>query len=400
MGVQKRVGTNGRIRWVARYRDKTGKEHSKSFPTRREASAYLTEQQRAVRRNEWIAPEERRLTVGELMTDWVASSTRKPGSVTKYENTIANLGDLALVPATSVTPQDVTVWYRVLVGGRPWMKNKPLSEATAITMLKHVRAAYAWLADQGVAVRNPVVVPKRAESSAVLPEDIPTREQIDAVIRCVREGGAEYRHRKQAGAEVKTYVQGANPTVADMLTMGMLTGLRVSELAGLTVGDVDLIGGVVKVRKQLGAGAQRVSLKSARSRRDVPIIDDLAPMLQVLTVGKAPSDFLFVQASRRPWPVSRLSVIVKRARGHVGAPTVHFHALRHFFASRLLTAGVPVHEVAGLLGHSSAVLLSTYAHVLPGSVERGRAAIAAAVSCGQFAGSEIPADKVKPRLRR
>lgn len=46
---------------------------------------------------------------------------------------------------------------------------------------------------------------------------------------------------------------------------------------------------------------------------------------------------------------------------------VHFHSLRHLYASRLLAAGVPLPTVSRLLGHSNpAVTARIYAHHLPG----------------------------------
>lgn len=59
----------------------------------------------------------------------------------------------------------------------------------------------------------------------------------------------------------------------------------------------------------------------------------------------------------------------------VPVPALHFHGLRHTYATLLLKAGVPVHVVAQRLGHSSpALTLSIYSHVLP----RQQAAAAAA----------------------
>ena len=44
---------------------------------------------------------------------------------------------------------------------------------------------------------------------------------------------------------------------------------------------------------------------------------------------------------------------------------IKFHGLRHTCATLLLQAGVPPHVVAARLGHSTKMLLSTYAHALP-----------------------------------
>ena len=48
MSVQKRTTKTGKTRWVARYRDKTGREHSRSFDTQREAKQHIADQQVAL----------------------------------------------------------------------------------------------------------------------------------------------------------------------------------------------------------------------------------------------------------------------------------------------------------------------------------------------------------------
>jgi integrase len=57
-----------------------------------------------------------------------------------------------------------------------------------------------------------------------------------------------------------------------------------------------------------------------------------------------------------------------------GLPEVGFHSFRHGVASGLLASGVPVNEVAAILGHQSATtLLKVYAHVLPGRLDQAAA---------------------------
>lgn len=400
MAISKRQTPTGKTRWVARYRDHAGKEHAKTFTTQKLAKAFLQEQQRALRRGEWVNPVDARMTVTELFEAWVNSAQRRPSTVDKYRATAKNLGPLGSYPAVSVSQQDLSDWLRQLVEGRPWHSGKPLGESTARAMSRHLRSAFSWAQEQGMVGRNPVVTPKAATSQTVLPEDIPTAAEITAVIDCVNDGEATYWHKKDKRTPQQQYTQGPYPVVADMMRVAVLTGLRISELCGLVVGDIDLVNGVVKVRWQVNARGDRVPLKTSRSRRDIPVSAELAPILQMLVIGRPAGDFLFTTDRGRPWAVSRVSVVVKRAREYVGAPSVHFHALRHFFASSLLSSGVPVHEVSAVLGHSSAVLLSTYAHVLPGSMERTRSAISSAVGCGLFADSVGDQEHEKTHLPR
>ncbi|HEY3087074.1 MAG TPA: tyrosine-type recombinase/integrase, partial [Jatrophihabitantaceae bacterium] len=56
-----------------------------------------------------------------------------------------------------------------------------------------------------------------------------------------------------------------------------------------------------------------------------------------------------------------------RLVARVDVPSLTIHGTRHTSGTVLVSAGVPVHVVAARLGHDPAVLLKTYAHVLPGS---------------------------------
>jgi integrase len=55
-----------------------------------------------------------------------------------------------------------------------------------------------------------------------------------------------------------------------------------------------------------------------------------------------------------------------------------FHDTRHTFASTLLSGGVSVAAAADYLGHSPAVLLQTYAHLMPADHERARSVVQSA----------------------
>lgn len=52
-----------------------------------------------------------------------------------------------------------------------------------------------------------------------------------------------------------------------------------------------------------------------------------------------------------------------RARQAIGRPDIHFHDLRHTFASLLVGAGVPLYTASALLGHTSTRTTQRYAHL-------------------------------------
>ena len=393
MAVQKRVTKNGAVRWVARWRDPSGKEHSKSFNTRREAVAHVQDMGRAMRIGADPTAGDK-VTVRELMTLWIEDRTIRPASLALYTRTRdKHLGPLAEWPAKDVTPQVVRDWQAQLRTCRSWLSKDDtgMSPRYVQTAASHLRSAYKWGIENELVAKNPVRVER--VQAAVEPDDVPTMEEIQAVIDRARAGGAAYTEVKAKGEKPRKLVLRPAPVFADMLTVAAFTGLRIGERCGLLVEEVSLDLGVVQVRKQLDKRPPhgRVALKSKNSRRDVPISSELRPVLERLTAGRMPGEYLFTNRDGRPFLPSGAGDKVLRVATFVGAPRVHFHALRHHFASSLLLAGVPVPDVARVLGHTPAQLLKTYAHALPGSGDRVAAAISASVGCGISAGS--------PRLR-
>jgi integrase len=59
-----------------------------------------------------------------------------------------------------------------------------------------------------------------------------------------------------------------------------------------------------------------------------------------------------------------LAAAMDRIGASAGVKRITFHGIRHTAATLLLSGGIPPHVVAKRLGHSPAVLMETYAHVL------------------------------------
>jgi integrase len=95
--------------------------------------------------------------------------------------------------------------------------------------------------------------------------------------------------------------------------------------------------------------------------------------------GKPVTATLLLHRDGRVQGRSRVNTIWLQAVRRVGVPAgagTGQHQLRHYYASALLHAGCSVQAVAEYLGHASAVItLTTYAHLMPGSDDRARAAV-------------------------
>jgi len=129
---------------------------------------------------------------------------------------------------------------------------------------------------------------------------------------------------------------------------------------------LDVDARAVQVHSTLDRGRRLVPTKSRRSRV-VPLGGELVGRLlryRMATGRPADGSFVFPTEHRRPW---------HQVRTEAGLPGLRVHDLRHTAATFWLAAGLTVHAVAELLGHTDAALvLRLYGHALP--AERSTAA--------------------------
>jgi integrase len=83
-------------------------------------------------------------------------------------------------------------------------------------------------------------------------------------------------------------------------------------------------------------------------------------------------------AGGRPWTPDHVTKTFQRFRKQLGLDKVRLHDLRHFAATQLLAAGVPVRTVSGRLGHANAATtLGVYAHFVESSDRTAAEALSA-----------------------
>lgn len=147
-------------------------------------------------------------------------------------------------------------------------------------------------------------------------------------------------------------------------------GLRVSELAGLDLGDVDASLGTVRVMGK--GGKERIVPLGSEAINALGIYLEAArPRLLSRRRDGAEEAALFLNRSGRRLTVRSVANVVKRhAREATPGKEVTPHTLRHSFATHLLENGADLRAVQELLGHASVSTTQIYTHV---SRERLRA---------------------------
>lgn len=159
--------------------------------------------------------------------------------------------------------------------------------------------------------------------------------------------------------------------------LSLYTGMRLGEVCALRWSDIDWERQTITVRRaaqrvaRTSSGAHSAktlllvgSPKTLRSHRVLPLPEFLLAKLRSLWRIDLGDAYLF-GTSARPAEPRTVQRRFQRIAGSLGLRGVHFHTLRHSFATRLLELGVDIKTVSALLGHRSArTTLDYYAHSL------------------------------------
>ncbi len=152
-----------------------------------------------------------------------------------------------------------------------------------------------------------------------------------------------------------------------LIRTALFTGLRQGELLGLQWGDVDMVESELRVERQWGRAGEYGPPKTPSSVRRVPLSAEMTKYLAALKLrSKFSGNGDPVFASRTGTPLSHRNVT---KRGFAPAAKlaeleVSIHDTRHAFASRMISRGIDVVTLSGLLGHRNPrVTLEVYSHL-------------------------------------
>ena len=231
-------------------------------------------------------------------------------------------------------------------GGAVARAPRPLSKKTSLNHHTGLSALWAWAVREGIAARNVVrdVEAPRPEKPAIVPFS-------QADVRALVAGCERSREYDRTG---KRTCDNARPTAArDKAAIFLLldTGMRASELCGITARDVDLRNRRVFV---MGKGDKE---------RSLPISPETARVLWRYMTDRAEaraSEPLFVTRDGRPMDRFVLLELLKDLGTKAGVSDCHPHRFRHTFAINFLRNGGNVYELQMALGHSSMEMVKTY----------------------------------------
>lgn len=304
-------------------------------------------------------------TVGDLIREWfeLAKPELSPATVRGYERSIRAyiLPTLGGLPLAKLRPAQLDRLYAKLrTGGGE--DGGPLSTATVRQVHAIIRRAlqqgvrWGWLAANPAALATP---PRVHPSQIEAPDP-------EAVIALIEAAKAD------------------DPDFGCFIYLAASTGARRGELCGLHWGAIDLEARTVTIARSVVEGVGNAIIEKDTKTHSVRRIalDETAEALLLehrqrclaraedCGVDLPGNAYVFSGEpdGSRPWVPNEVTKVFIRLRNQAGLGSVRLHDLRHFSATRLLAAGVPVRTVSGRLGHRNAsTTLTVYAHFVESS---------------------------------
>lgn len=317
------------------WRDPAGRQRSKNFDTKREATRFLAEIQVSVIRGLYVDPHAGRTTFGEYAQRWMAARNTEVTTAARD----------ASVMRTHVEPQ----W-----GSWSLAKIDHMSVQTWVTALGRRR--------------SPDLVAKCYQlTAAVLRSAV--RDRLVAFNPC--EGVRLPRRRKRDTHDrvisrddvLKRLLPTAPDRYRGIIATAAGAGLRWGEAAGLCLDAIDLGARRLEVIRTVvevsGHTAFKAYPKSAAGRRTIPLPSWLIEIIahHVTVYSSGVEQLVFPNTVGMPLRRTLFRARVwKPTLLRAGLdPALRFHDLRHCYATWLVDDGVPINMVQRVLGHERSV---------------------------------------------
>ena len=337
-------------KWRARYRDESGKEHSRHFDRKIDAHQWLDAVTSAVVTGTYAGPQAGRITFAAFFGEWSARQVWAPGTVLAM-SLAARSVPFAGKPMKQVRRSDVETWIKQ-------MNDAGLAPGTIKTRYVNVRSVFRAAVKDRVIGTDPtdaVRLPRGRRPDIAM--SIPTPEDVGQLMAM------------------------ADEPFQPFIALCAFAGLRLGEAAGVQLGDVDFLRKSLKVSRQVqrvNGGAIDVRAPKYGSERVVYLADTLVTVLakHIAAHGTTGNDrWLFAGDGDNPPHQNTVSYWWRKTLYDAGLSGIKLHDLRHFYASGLIAAGCDVVTVQRSLGHSKATTtLNTYAHLWPTAEDRTRKA--------------------------
>lgn len=352
--------------FVVDYRSADGKRHLKTFRRKTDAQTWLAEHHSAIDRGQFGSVTGA-ITVKEACDQWLAACERgrnggspcEAHTLRSYRNhannwIIPQLGDKRL---GELTPPEVRKY-------RDWLMDKCPSRSTARAVFKSFKSIILEAISAGYLAANPatgigIKTANRERKQLVMP----SRNEVARCLATV--DTLAVQENKQWAKAWRRY--------RPLMYTAVMTGMRSSELRGLSWDTVELAAGTIEVVQRADETGVIGQCKSAAAYRKIQIPECLIKLLRVWKVECPHSCHRLVFPNwqgnvecraniwGRCWqPLQQAAkVVTPEGRGKY-----NIHTLRHFHASVLIQDGATPREVMEEMGHAGiSITFDTYGHL-------------------------------------
>jgi integrase/recombinase XerD len=224
--------------------------------------------------------------------------------------------------------------------------NEGAKATSAARRLSSLKRYFKWQVEIGARANNPCALVDAPRSTRYLPKTL-TEKQVEALLAAPDET-TDLGQRDKA-----------------MLETLYASGLRVSELVGLKLVQLNLEQGLVKV---MGKGSKERLVPLGDLAGDALrayIANARAHWLTVHANAPRKSDYVFITARGEPMTRQAFWYLIKKhaLTAGISPDSLSPHTLRHAFATHLLNHGADLRVVQMLLGHSDITTTQIYTHV-------------------------------------
>jgi len=280
-----------------------------------------------------------------------------PHTIRSYDNDLGQFLTYLTPPGTAMPPpQDVThLMIREFVAH---LHDLRLEKSSIARKLAAIRSFFKFAVREGIVVRNPA----RMVATPKLPKRIPavlSAEELNAFLDGVVAGtrGSGQSQRRSETDHSRLMVK-RDRAILEML---YASGLRVSELVGLNLGDMDRKELMLRVRGK--GNKERIVPYGAKAEHALQAYEPSRQEMLRKAGGHGDRQAVFLNHLGTRLTQRSVGRIVKKY-GRLANINwdIHPHSLRHAFATHLLADGADLRAIQELLGHSSLSTTQRYTH--------------------------------------
>lgn len=228
--------------------------------------------------------------------------------------------------------------------------NKSLDDFTVLDLEKMQSVILAK--GQSVAYANRLTAILKAMFSKALSWELITEDVIKKIKQCRQLKGENKRLRYLSDEESERLIECCDSHLIPVVVTALSTGMRKSEILGLTWRRVDMKNRVILLDTTKNG-----------ERREIPVNETLYNTLSGIT-RHLQCEYVFYNPETLK-PYYGLNKAFERALKKAHIVDFKIHDLRHTFASRLVMRGVDLATVKELLGHKDIKMTLRYAHLAP-----------------------------------